>query len=208
MIFACTHPALPPDSRVAVTLKAACGLSVAEIARAFLAAEPTIAQRLVRAKQLIRERGLTLSLPDPEQLADRLDSVLQVVYLLFNEGHFAHAGDALIRHELCGEAIWLADLLVRRRETALPKVYALLALMELQASRLPARLDESGTWSSCRSGPVALGRKPDRPGAPPPRPRGRRRRPDELSPPGGDRGHPRGRGRPRVHRLAAPARPL
>ncbi len=144
MIFACAHPALVPEARVALTLKAACGFSVTEIARAFLASEPTIAQRLVRAKKLIRERGVGLSLPDAKELPERLESVLQVIYLLFNEGHSASAGDALVRHELCGEAIWLAELLARRPETSRPKVFALLALMELQAARLPARLDESG----------------------------------------------------------------
>jgi RNA polymerase sigma-70 factor (ECF subfamily) len=92
MIFACTHPALPAQSWVALTLKAACGLSVAEIARAFLTAEPTIEQRLVRAKKLIREHGLTLAMPDPDQFAERLDSALQVIYLLFNEGYAAHTG--------------------------------------------------------------------------------------------------------------------
>ncbi|HEY2158610.1 MAG TPA: sigma-70 family RNA polymerase sigma factor, partial [Isosphaeraceae bacterium] len=144
MIFACNHPALAPDSRVALTLKAACGFSVPEIARAFLAPEPTIAQRLVRAKRLIRERDVALELPPPEQLPDRLDSVLQVIYLLFNEGYSAHAGDALIRQDLCGEAIWLADRLACHDATASPKCHALLSLMLLQASRLPARQDEAG----------------------------------------------------------------
>lgn len=144
MIFACTHPALPDEARVALTLKAACGFSVAEIARAFLASETTIAQRIVRAKQRLRDHALVLEVPDPERLPARLDSVLQVIYLLFNEGYCAHGGDALVRHDLCGEAIWLADLLARRAETALPKVFAVLSLMELQASRLPARQDEAG----------------------------------------------------------------
>jgi RNA polymerase sigma-70 factor, ECF subfamily len=144
MIFACNHPALSPESRVALTLNAACGFSVPEIARAFLSLEATIAQRLVRAKRLIREQQIALAMPSPEQLPGRLDSVLQVIYLLFNEGYSAHLGDALIRHELCGEAIWLADCLVRRPETALPKSHALLALMLIQASRLPVRQDEAG----------------------------------------------------------------
>ena len=144
MIFACNHPALSPEGRVALTLNAACGFSVAEIARAFLAHEATIAQRLVRAKRLIREQDVNLALPPVEQLPGRLDSVLQVIYLLFNEGYSAHSGDALIRHDLCGEAVWLADCLVCRPETAMPKSHALLALMLIQASRLPARQDESG----------------------------------------------------------------
>ncbi len=144
MIFACNHPALAPESRVALTLKAACGFSVPEIARAFLTPEPTIAQRLVRAKRLIREQGIALETPRPEQVAGRLDSVLQVIYLLFNEGYSAHAGDALIRQDLCGEAIWLADRLASHGATALPRCHALLSLMLLQASRLPARQDEAG----------------------------------------------------------------
>jgi RNA polymerase sigma-70 factor (ECF subfamily) len=144
MIFACTHPALPAEARIALTLKAACGFSVPEIARAFLAPEATIAQRLVRAKAKIRERGIVLAIPPPEQLPDRVDSILQVIYLLFNEGYSAHSGDALIRQDLCGEAIWLADQLTRGPETAMPKSHALLALMLIQASRLPARQDDAG----------------------------------------------------------------
>lgn len=144
MIFACTHPALPPEARVALTLKAACGFSVSEISRAFLTAEPTVAQRIVRAKRLIREQDVALALPPSDQLPARLDSVLQVIYLLFNEGYSAHAGNALIRRDLCGEAIWLGGRLTSRPKTAVPKAHALLALMLLQASRLPAREDEAG----------------------------------------------------------------
>ncbi len=144
MIFACNHPALSPESQVALTLKAACGFSVAEISRAFLTPEPTIAQRLVRAKRLIRHREIALEMPPAQEIPRRLDSVLQVIYLLFNEGYSAHAGDALIRHDLCGEAIWLADRLACHDATASPKCHALLSLMLLQASRLPARQDEAG----------------------------------------------------------------
>jgi RNA polymerase sigma factor (sigma-70 family) len=144
MIFACNHPVLSPEGRVALTLNAACGFSVPEIARAFLASEATIAQRLVRAKRLIRDQEIALALPPPEQLPSRLDSVLQVIYLLFNEGYSAHSGDALIRHDLCGEAIWLADRLTCRPQTAMPRCHALLALMLIQASRLPARQDDAG----------------------------------------------------------------
>jgi RNA polymerase sigma factor (sigma-70 family) len=144
MIFACNHPLLAPESRVALTLKAACGFSVPEIARAFLTPETTIAQRIVRAKKWIREQEIVLELPPSHELPARLDSVLQVIYLVFNEGYSAHAGDALIRQDLCGEAIWLASLLTQRAETATPKSYALLALMLFQASRLPARQDDAG----------------------------------------------------------------
>ena len=125
MIFACNHPRLAPESRVALTLKAACGLSVPEIARAFLTPEPTIAQRIVRAKKWIREQEIALELPPAHELTERLDSVLQVIYLVFNEGYSAHAGDALIRQDLCGEAIWLASLLADRPVTAVPKTHAL-----------------------------------------------------------------------------------
>ncbi len=144
MIFACNHPLLAPESRIALTLKAACGFSVPEIARAFLTQEATIAQRIVRAKKLIREQSVTLDMPPPEQLSARLDSVLQVVYLLFNEGYSAHSGDSLIRHDLCGEALWLVERLTSREETAAPKCHALKSLMLIQASRLPARQDDAG----------------------------------------------------------------
>jgi RNA polymerase sigma-70 factor (ECF subfamily) len=144
MIFACCHPELPPEVRVALTLKAVSGFSVAEIARAFLADETTIAQRLVRAKRRIREMNITLALPAPAELLPRLASVLQVLYLLFNEGYVAHGGAALVCEELCGEAIRLAQLLTARPETALPRVHALLALFYLQAARLPTRVDGEG----------------------------------------------------------------
>jgi RNA polymerase sigma-70 factor (ECF subfamily) len=101
MIFLCCNPALPSEARVALTLKAVSGFSVAEIARAFLCEEPTIAQRLVRAKRRIREAEITLGLPSPPEIASRLDSVLQVLYLLFNEGYAAHAGENLVREDLC-----------------------------------------------------------------------------------------------------------
>jgi RNA polymerase sigma-70 factor (ECF subfamily) len=144
MIFACCAPTLPSEARVALTLKAVSGFSVAEIARAFLAEEPTIAQRLVRAKRRIREAGIALALPSPAEIPGRLDSVLQVLYLLFNEGYGAHTGENLVREDLCGEAIRLVQLLVSRPDTSLPKVHALLALFYLQAARLEARVDRDG----------------------------------------------------------------
>ena len=144
MIVACCAPALPSEARVALTLKAVSGFSVAEIARAFLAEERTIAQRLVRAKRRIREAGITLALPSPAELPGRLDSVLQVLYLLYNEGYGAHAGEDLVREDLCGEAIRLAQLLASRPDTGLPTVHALLALFYFQAARLETRVDSEG----------------------------------------------------------------
>jgi RNA polymerase sigma-70 factor (ECF subfamily) len=144
MIFVCCDPALPAEARVALTLKAVGGFSVAEIGRAFLCEEATIAQRLVRAKRRIREAGITLALPSPAAIPTRLDSVLQVLYLLFNEGYGAHTGEDLVREDLCGEAIRLAQLLASRPDTGLPKVHALLALFYFQAARLEARVDGEG----------------------------------------------------------------
>jgi RNA polymerase sigma-70 factor (ECF subfamily) len=144
MIFACCHPALPPEAQLALTLKAVGGFGVEEIARAFLACPPTIAQRLVRAKRRLLESGATLALPPPAALTGRLDSVLHVLYLMFNEGYSAHQGEDLVRHDLCAEAIRLAQLLLRLPHTAQPRVHALLALFLLQGCRLPARQDAEG----------------------------------------------------------------
>jgi RNA polymerase sigma-70 factor (ECF subfamily) len=144
IIFACCHPALPPEARVALTLKSVGGFGVAEIVRAFLSQETTIAQRLVRAKRRLVDERIALEVPPPGELPGRLDSVLQVIYLLFNEGYAAYQGEDLVRKDLCAEAIRLASLLLARAETARPKVHALLALMLLQASRLPARQDAEG----------------------------------------------------------------
>src|SRR5262249_11145335 len=119
------------------------GFSVREIARAFLAEETAVAQRLVRAKRQIRDRGLSLDMPRGDELLARLDSVLEVLYLVFNEGYSAHEGDDLIRQDLCGEALRLGSL-VASSSIATPKVHALMAMMALQAARLPARVDEAG----------------------------------------------------------------
>jgi RNA polymerase sigma factor (sigma-70 family) len=143
LIFTCCHPGLPADSRVALTLRLVGGLSTPEIARAFLVPEPTIAQRLVRAKRTIRERALPWEVPEGVELAERLPAVLAVVYLIFNEGYAAHAGDALVRHELCGEAIRLGRMLAELMPGE-PEVLGLLALMELQGSRAATRADAEG----------------------------------------------------------------
>jgi RNA polymerase sigma-70 factor (ECF subfamily) len=144
MMFMCCHPALPPPARVALTLKTVGGFSVDEIAAAFLAEPETIAQRLVRAKRQIREQAISIEIPPEGEIGARLDSVLEVLYLLFNEGYSAHGGPNLTRAELCGEAIRLGEILGANSATDLPAVHALLALMLLQASRLPARVDETG----------------------------------------------------------------
>ena len=142
MIFTCCHPLIPRPSRVALTLKILCGFSVAEIARAFLSQESAIAQRLVRAKRSIRSKGIPFEVPDAAQLPDRLDSVLDVLYLVFNEGYGAHQGEELVRRDLVGEAIRLAELLGDRPLSGLPQVQALAALMLLHAARLPSRQRE------------------------------------------------------------------
>ena len=143
LIFTCCHPGLPADSRVALTLRLVGGLSTAEIARAFLVPEPTIAQRLVRAKRTIRERALPYEVPEGVELTERLPAVLAVVYLIFNEGYAAHAGDALVRQDLCHEATRLGRTLAELMGDE-PEVLGLLALMELQASRAVARTDAAG----------------------------------------------------------------
>lgn len=144
MMFGACHAALPAESRVALTLKAVCGFSTGEIARAFLADEAAIAQRLVRAKRLLREQDVSIAVPPPAELVDRLDSVLRAVYLLFNEGYAATEGEDLVRHDLCAEALRLGRLLTSRPDTGLPKAHALVALMFFHASRLPARVNGAG----------------------------------------------------------------
>ena len=144
MIFACCSPAVAPDSRVALTLKIVGGFSVAEIARAFLAGDEAIAKMLTRAKKRLREDKGFPELPPARELPDRLDAVLRVLYLMFNEGFGATAGDDLVRRELCFEAIRLAEMLLRSEETSTPEVQALAALFCFQAARLPARTNDAG----------------------------------------------------------------
>jgi len=143
LIFTCCHPALPADSRVALTLRLVGGLSTTEIARAFLVPEPTIAQRLVRAKRTIRDGGFPYEVPEGIELASRLSAVLAVLYLIFNEGYTAHSGDNLVRHDLCEEAIRLGHVLAELMPRE-PESLGLLALLELQASRALARVDAAG----------------------------------------------------------------
>jgi RNA polymerase sigma-70 factor (ECF subfamily) len=143
MIFMCCHPEISRDASVALSLKTVGGFSVREIARAFLADDATIAQRLVRAKRQIRDQGLTLDMPQRSELKRRLDSVLDVLYFMFNEGYAAHAGEELIRQDLCLEALRLGRL-VGASSLAEPRVHALIAMMALHAARLTSRVDEAG----------------------------------------------------------------
>jgi RNA polymerase sigma-70 factor (ECF subfamily) len=143
MIFLCCHPAVSRDARVALSLKTIGGFSVLEIARAFLADPAAVAQRLVRAKRQIRELGIHFDLPAESELAERLDAVVEVVYLMFNEGYSAHGGADLIRRDLCGEALRLGRLLADS-PFCTPRVHALVALMAFQAARFAARVDDSG----------------------------------------------------------------
>jgi RNA polymerase sigma-70 factor (ECF subfamily) len=143
LIFTCCHPALATDAQVALTLRTVCGLTTEEIAKAFLLPVATLAQRLVRAKRKIRDAGIPYRGPLPEDLPERVDSVLLAIYLIFNEGYLASSGDALVRRELCSEAIRLArvlcELLPREREAR-----SLLALMLLHDARRDARVSGDG----------------------------------------------------------------
>lgn len=142
LIFTCCHPALAPEARAAMTLREVCGLTTEEIARAFLIGAPTLAQRIVRAKSKIREARIPYQVPSASELPDRLDAVLQVVYLVFNEGYYASSGASLVRADLSGEAIRLGRLLNELIPEA--EVKGLLALMLLQESRRAARTSPLG----------------------------------------------------------------
>jgi RNA polymerase sigma-70 factor, ECF subfamily len=142
LIFTCCHPALPPDAQIALTLREMCGLTTEEIARAFLSATPAIAKRIVRAKAKIRDARIPYEVPTGADLPQRLDSVLQVIYLVFNEGYAASAGDALTRPDISGEAIRLGRLLVELFPE--PEVQGLLAAMLLHESRRGARTSREG----------------------------------------------------------------
>jgi RNA polymerase sigma-70 factor, ECF subfamily len=142
LIFTCCHPALPPEGQVALTLREVCGLTTEEIARSFLVTPATLAQRIVRAKAKIRETRIPYEVPTPQELPVRLDAVLQVIYLVFNEGYSAAAGAEVTRAELTGEAIRLGRLLTELQPE--PEVIGLLALMLLQESRRAARTSPAG----------------------------------------------------------------
>jgi RNA polymerase sigma factor (sigma-70 family) len=144
MMFVCCHPVIPPEAQVALALKTLCGFSVAEISHAFLTTEAAIAKRLTRAKQKVQDARVPFEIPTGDELARRLDSVLQSLYLLFNEGYKASSGEKLVREDLCQEAVGLTELLAQHPAGNRPKTHALVALMLLNAARLAGREDDRG----------------------------------------------------------------
>ncbi|PAW79542.1 MAG: sigma factor, ECF subfamily protein [Verrucomicrobia bacterium Tous-C9LFEB] len=144
LMFVCCHPLIPAESQVALALKTLCGFNVTEISRAFLTTEASIAKRLTRAKQKIRDAGIPFEIPTGAELSRRLEVVLQALYLLFNEGYKASSGERLVREEICFEAIRLTSLLAEHAAGNQPKTHALLALMLLNAARFPSRVDDDG----------------------------------------------------------------
>ncbi|HUR47022.1 MAG TPA: sigma-70 family RNA polymerase sigma factor, partial [Candidatus Saccharimonadales bacterium] len=144
LMFACCHPLVPQEAQTALALKTLCGFSPAEIAKAFLTTEAAVAKRLTRAKQKIQELQIGFEIPAGKELTPRLDAVLQTLYLLFNEGYKASAGENLVREELCCEAIRLATLLAEHPAGDRPRTHALVALMLFNAARLAARSDDAG----------------------------------------------------------------
>lgn len=144
LMVLCCHPSIAFDSRVALTLKTVCGLGVGEIARAFLADETAIAQRLVRAKRRIQEEGIALELPAENELPARVDALLEVVYLLFNEGYSAHSGDELVRAELVHDAARLITRMAASDVISNPRVHAVAAIVHFQGARLEARVGDDG----------------------------------------------------------------
>lgn len=144
MMFACCHQAIAADSQVALTLKTVCGFSVREIASAFLAKEDSVTRMISRARQKLRDGGIRLEIPTPDDLPSRLEPVLKVLYLMFNEGYSATEGDSLVRADLCGEAIRLCELLAAHPLASTPKTHALAALFLFQGARLGARYDTDG----------------------------------------------------------------
>jgi len=144
LMFACCHPSIPAEAQIALALKTLCGFGTVEIAKAFLMSEATIEKRLTRAKQKLRDGGIPFEIPAGAELSRRLANVSQTLYLLFNEGYKASTGQQLVREELCREAIRLACFLAGHPAGNCPQTHALLALMLLNAARLPARTDDDG----------------------------------------------------------------
>ena len=209
LLFATCHPMLSAQARAALTLRLFGGLSTPEIARAFLVSEATMAQRVVRAKRTLAEARVPLEVPTGAELGPRLASVLEVIYLIFNEGYAATAGEDWMRPALCEDALRVGRILAELMP-AEAEIHGLVALMEIQASRSRARVGaRRGAGPSARSGPLALGPRPHRPraaGAGPRRAAGRRAGP--VRAPGGDRGVPRPGRDGRADRLGADRRPL
>jgi RNA polymerase sigma factor (sigma-70 family) len=144
LMFVCCHPGLPPEAQSALALKTLCGFSPAEIANAFLISEAAVSKRLVRARQRIRDERIPFEIPAGNELPPRLNGVLKIIYLLFNEGHKASHGDAIARADLCEEAIRLARLLASHPAGDRPHTHALIAMMAFTAARIPARTDSGG----------------------------------------------------------------
>lgn len=144
LIFTCCHPLISQEDQTALALKTLCGFGIPEIASAFLTSEAAVAKRLTRAKQRIQDQGIPFEIPAGNELESRLDGVLHVLYLLFNEGYKASNGESLVREDLCHEAIRLGSLLAAHPAGNLPKTHALLAVMLLDAARIPAREDDEG----------------------------------------------------------------
>jgi RNA polymerase sigma-70 factor, ECF subfamily len=161
LIFTCCHPALAPEAQVALTLREVCGLTTEEIARAFLSSAPTLAQRIVRAKSKIRDAKIPYEVPGKAELPERLDAVLRVIYLVFNEGYSASSGASVTRGDLSQEAIRVGRLLVELLPE--PEAMGLLALMLIQESRRSRALDARRRDRAARGpGPLALGSRADR----------------------------------------------
>lgn len=144
LLFVCCHPVLPQESQIALALKVLCGFGIGEISSAFLSTDAATEKRLTRARQKLREKRIHFEVPEGPQLEPRLQAVLHTLYLLFNEGYKASAGPKLVKEDLCREAIRLGELLVQHPVGQRPSTHAVLALMLLNASRLPARTNESG----------------------------------------------------------------
>lgn len=144
MLFTLCHPSIPPEAQIGLSLRILCGFGIDEIATAFLTNKETINKRLFRAKEKLRTEQITIGLPAPGELGKRVDTVLTTLYLLFNEGYYSESNDAIIREELCTEAMRLVELLMNNQQTDLPKVNALYALMCFQASRFKARKNSNG----------------------------------------------------------------
>jgi RNA polymerase sigma-70 factor (ECF subfamily) len=207
LIFTCCHHALARDAQVALTLRAVVGPTTSEIARAFVIPEATLAKRIVRAKRKIVPAGIPYGVPGPDDLRSRLDEVLTVLYLVFNEGHLATSGDAAVRHDLARDAEWLAGLVVRLLPDE-PEPLGLLALIRLPLARWPARLDARGRLVLLEPGPIAMGSARHYRGDPANRSGGWTGPPGPVPAAGRDRGGPLRGAHLGGHRLAASTRSL